>query len=419
MKAVCKREGLLEALDLTSPVKGKVNGLAARDGQVVVISGNETTAITAVVKAAIQSKGYALIGKEAVAFLKTLSGAQVTLSTGTRKVEVAVPRHYEGAKLVEAHKEMVDAGVLRIEGGGDSASFPFEDTKNVVGTLATEATIKKAPPITIKDLGHAIGSVLYAAKPKDPSWKSPMMGVGLVPSDKGFDLVASDDHRLAVSTIRTSGKVSPAVIDPAAAEILAHTDRVRMWQAKNVLAFQYGTVTLLTISQGEFPGYRHVIPAATKRAVKVYTDELREAVRKAATIVGPAGTVRLVSRGKRMKVIGMADGACAEPEVMSAGRIKQAYQASYLLDVLARVGEVLEIRLPVAADEGQAPPAVVRENGTTHLICSRIVGEWVQAAPAKAKKAAAPTPVDAEEPEDLDPGDGESADDELVGAGVD
>lgn len=420
MKAICKKEGLLEALDLLSSVKGsKVHGLAARDGQVVVIAGTETTYMMAVVKATVTAKGYALLSKEAVSFLKTLSGV-VTLSSSTRKVEVDVPRQWDvrTGRYIEARKEQRETGVLRIEAGGDSASFPFEDAKTVAAALATDAAAKKGTPVIIKDLGHAIGSVLYAAKAEERSWKSPMMGVGLVPNAKGFELVASDNQRLAVSAIRTSAKVSPAVIEPAAADILSHTDRVRMWQNKNVLAFQYGTVTLLTASQGEFPDYRQVIPAVTKRAAKVYTDDLREAVKKAATIVGSTGTIRLVSRGKKMKVIGMASGASAEPEIMSVGRIKQAYQASFLLDVLSRAGEVCEIRLPAATAEGWQPlPAVVRENGTIHLVCARIVAEW---APEKGR-IKPETQQLPEKPGSLavedDEGDDEASD-EMVGAGM-
>ncbi len=423
MKATCKREGLLEALNLTAPAREKAYGLSAKDGQMVVISGNQAVAMLVSVRATVAAKGQCLLPKEAVAFLKTLSGAQVSLSTGTKKVEVSIPGGWNGGQRVEAHKEMQEQGVLKIACGEDTGSFAVEDPKVATQLVEIEGKVRKGyNPVAITNLGQAIGQVLYAVKPEEKSWASPLMGVGLAPSAKGFDLVGCDQNRLAVTTIKTGCKVEPATIGQAAARILSTWERTRMWQSKGILMFQSGSLVLLTASQGSYPEYRQLVPV-TRRAVKVYSAEMRKAVQSGIAVVGGAGTIRLVSRGRKLKVLALAGNASVEPEIASAGRIRQAYQASFLVDLLDHADEIAEIRLAEKSTDAEYEPqaAVVRSNGTIHLLCPRLVNEWApvkKAAQVPAGKAVGDFARDTQ-PEDIDePEDEPEGEDELEAVGV-
>jgi hypothetical protein len=179
----------------------------------------------------------------------------------------------------------------------------------------------------------------------------------------------------------------------------------------HLLVFEFNGLTIITESMGPYPKYLGKIPAATRRAVKVYSDDLREAVCTAMTTVGRQGAIRLISKGQTLKVLGMAEGASSEAKIASHGKIQQAYEARYLLEMLTRAGEVVDIRVPVDANEGQGwwpQMAVVRNNGSVHLICARRVEEW----DAKAVNAKAEAPVETDSEVD----DPESAEDpELAG----
>jgi hypothetical protein len=422
MKATCKREALIEALDRIRPIiKGKKDQdyfLTTQDGQLAIYTTDGTSTMVADVKAQIGTKGQAVLSATSVAFLKRVSGNPVTLSTShkshTEDVELERPHWDYGsqpAKFIEAKRGPKEFTVwsLKVEVGKANAVFPIRDPKEIKGPILDAKDIAKLDPIPIKAFGDALCEVGYAVEPVQQGSTTILSGVGIAPSVKGLDLVACDSFRMAVTTIKSKVKIPPpATIPPKMVDILVHAQKVIYRQKRTkegtLLVFQYDGLTLITRSMGAYPKYLDKIPATTRRAVRVYSDDLREAVNTAMTTVGRLGAIRLIGKGKTLRVLGMADGASSEAKIASKGTIKQCYEAKYLLQMLERAGEVVDIRLPVDANErGWWPlPAIVKNNGSTHLICARSVDEWD---PAKAKAvpvAAATEPAAADDAEDLE-----------------
>ena len=431
MKATCKREALIEALDRTQPgIKGKKDQdyfLVARDGQLVVYTTDGPSTLVAQIKATIGTKGQAALSATAVAFLKTVSGSPVILSTSrkvhTEEVEMERPHwdySVQPARFVEAKRGPKEfaAWTLKVEVGSNkaNASFPIGDPKEIQGPVLDAKDIAKLDGIPLKAFGDALCEVGYAVEPPQQGSVTVLNGVGVAPSAKGIDLVACDGFRMAVTTIKTKARIpAPFTINPKMVQVLVHAQKVIFRHKKvkesHLLVFEFNGLTIITESMGPYPKYLGKIPATTRRAVKVYSDDLREAVCTAMTTVGRQGAIRLISKGQTLKVLGMAEGASSEAKIASHGTIRQAYEARYLLEMLTRAGEVVDIRVPVDAHEGQGwwpQMAVVKNNGSVHLICARRVEEW----DAKAVKAKAEAPVETDSEGD----DPESAEDpELAG----
>lgn len=415
MKATCKRESLIEALDQTKPCKGKgQHYLATRDGRLVVFTADLPIGLLmAPIKATIGSKGVASLSSEAVAFLKTATASHVVLSTA-RKVRMETVELEKARWDYSTHppkqipakkgpKEFVTWS-LKVEAGKNSATFPMGDPKGVnVHWLSEAEKVTSGDSLTLKNFGHILGEVRYAVKSEEPGFVTVFNGVGLAPSPKGIDLVGTDNIRLAVTTIKTKAHIPSVTIRAKAADILLKAEKVKFFHRTvkgqgTYLAFQFNGLTLLSASIGEYAKYQDSLPQNTRRAVSVYSDDLREAIGTAMTTVGRQGAIRLMGRGKTLRVVGMAGGKVAQSKINSKGRIQQAYEARYLLDVLQRAGEVVDIRLPV----GEGPlPAIIKNNGSVHLICARQTDEW----DIKTAKVSQPKAVNPRAEYGLDEGD--------------
>lgn len=423
MKATCKRESLLEALDQTKPCKGKGQSyLATREGHLVVFTGDSIALLMVPLKATVGGKGQAALSNEAVAFLKTATGSQVVLSTvhkdWTEDVElerarmdytVNPPKHIPAKRGPKKFSSFF----LKLQSGNNSASFSITDPKDIgISGIAEAEKIAGGDSLTIRDFGHAVKEVAYATKSEEQACFSVLNGVGMIPSPKGIELVGCDGIRMAVTTIKTKAQIPSVTIKSKAADILAKAERVKFWHKKvkdgTWMVFRFNGMTMLTASMGKYAEIKALLPETTRKAVSVYSDDLREAIGTAMTTVGRQGAIRLMGRGKTLRVVGMVAGAVSEAKIASRGRIQQAYEARYLLDVLSRTGEVVDIRLPVS-DKAELPrplPAVIKCNGNIHMICAREVSEWdpkvAKATKITSKAKAAPALHEAQEDAVLD-----------------
>lgn len=412
MKTTVKSADLLDMLNRVKPCIGKPPyasyRLATIDGQLMVCANGGDSALMGKIKAAIASKGETTLPPGVVEFLKSISSSTVTVST-THKVEekmVRGPGRYESGQWLagEDKPQKFHTWMVKLEAGNSHVAYPTLDPKSIPVPLSLKAMAKREP-IVLKDFGAALAEVSYALAPK--SDETILGCVAMSPDAKGIALVATDGYRLGKTTVKGSVP-STFAINGKLVALMQKFGKTRFSYSKvkdrYVLVFESDGLTVMTYNAGQYPKYQAFIPEHTRRVLSVNTGELKDAIKTVMTAVGPTGAIRLIGKGKTLRVIGLADETQAEARITARGRIQQAYQANYLLAVLNRVGETVDI----CHDTGDAAvfkKAIVKVNGSLHLICGRQVEEW-----RVVKKAPAPevaTPRDEQ-------GDGEGVKEEVA-----
>jgi DNA polymerase III sliding clamp (beta) subunit (PCNA family) len=391
MKATLKTADLLDILNRVKPGIGKnmpyaAYHLATVDGQMLVIGNGGDSALMGRLKATIASKGETTLPPGVVDFLKALTSTTVTISTIHKTEERMVQErgHWENNnKYVEGVEkpQTFHTWKVQLDAGNSRIAYPAADPKDIPELPMPIKTLDKLEPISLKDFGAALSEVSYAMAAKSDS-RPILTCVALAPDVKGIALVASDGFRLAKTTIKGSVP-STFAVDGDLVALMQKFGKTKFsckkLQKGYVLVFESDGLTVITRNAGDFPKWQTFLPERTRRVLRVDNLELKDAIKVAMTAVGSTGAIRLIARGKKLKVIGLSDQTQAEVSIPSKGQIKQAYQANFLLAVLARVGETVDILHSTDAKEELPTPAVVRSNGSTHLMCARQVEEWTKA----------------------------------------
>lgn len=449
MKATLKRADLLSAITAVKPCIGKVLAHDEMNGQqfYALISGDRGLLVCATngatlliqVKAKVTGRGTMLLPAAAVTFLQSVDSKDVTLQA-IHKVETrdVDDSHYEKpdgtrceswtreANFVQAKKpkDFHTYGV-KIDAGESRNSYGTPDPMMVQPLLPAKA-YTGLPAIAFKALDHALEEVAYAASGGSDSRNTILQCVCLAKSAKGLDLVATDGERLAITTLKMQASIPQTfAMDPHTVSIL------RTWKERTtlrfrkethpdkkigyMLIFQSGALTLIAPAfDGTFPAYQKVLPAALQKGITVRKSDLQRAVKVARTVVGKDGTIRLVSKGRNLQVVGLTGKSESITKIPHKGKIMQAFRANFLTDLMAHVqGEVLDIRHSQGTDRlGGMNVAVVKNNGSLHLMMPFEVAEWQKPKEEVFNGVTEATPV-ARQPE------GEDFADDLEGAGVD
>jgi DNA polymerase III sliding clamp (beta) subunit (PCNA family) len=396
MKATLKTADLLGVLNRVKPCLGKrepyaAYHLATADGVVLVIGNGGDSALMGKIKATITSKGETTLPPGAVEFLKAQASATVTVSTvhKTEEKKVMGQGHWENGHYVQGEEALqtVHTWKVNLEAGNSRISYPAADPKDIPELPMPLKTLPKLEqPLVLKDFGAALSEVSYAVAAKNDS-RPILTCVAMAPDAKGVALIASDGFRLAKTSIKGSVP-STFAVDGDLLAILQKFGKTKFSCKKVqiakervqwVLVFESDGLTVMTCNAGDFPKWEKFIPEHTRRALRVDNLEFKDAIRTAISAVGSQGTIRLIGKGKTLRVIGLSDQTQAEVKIPSKGRIQQAYQANHLLAVLSRVGERVDILHDTEAKDGKPTPAIVRSNGSTHLMCAREVAEWTKA----------------------------------------
>lgn len=312
-------------------------------------------------------------------------------------------------------RELLGQGFLQVdlpEDGFEGSRGQLDPPLTVIGPDGFDAAVTVQPllpvkayaklaAITFKDITGPLNEVAYAMAGAKDNKPTIMQAVALVKSPKGLDLVATDANRLALATIKTSAKIPETfAISAACVGILKNwkgriTLRFRKYaktQSKAegyILIFQNGPLTLQTDGTGRtYPNYRQILPAALQSGITVRKADLQQAVKVCSTVVGKDGTVRLVSKGRNLQVIGLVEGSDSMTKIPHRGRIQQAFQANFLMDMMAHIGgEVVDLRHAKGTDRlGGLNVAVFKNNGSLHLIMPFNVADWEKARKAKSEK---------------------------------
>jgi len=226
----------------------------------------------------------------------------------------------------------------------DLLGLPADDFPNLpeVGE-ESEFTLKAG------DLKALIQQVAFAASTDEA--RAVMTGIDLKIGDGKITMAATDGHRLAVRHLDvTEGATEPpaaSIIIPARAlnelaRLLPQDDaaEVKIRLASNQIQFQVENTTLVSrLIEGQFPNFERVIPASTDKSVTMQTQELAQAVRRAAIVAREASNrVILKTEGDRLIVTAESGGVGKAKEDVEALRegedVEIAFNAKYLLDVL-------------------------------------------------------------------------------------
>jgi len=163
--------------------------------------------------------------------------------------------------------------------------------------------------------------------------------------------VATDGGRLALrkAQLPQAARQKVGVIVPAKAmqelgRALAGVEgRVQLGMAENQLVFIVpGLRVYSRLISGQFPNYQQVIPQEFKQRIRVQTERLLRAVRRASiTARDSANVVRLSAKGKKLTLTSNTPEvgkAREEVEVTAEGEpIEAAFNARYLMDCLNNI----------------------------------------------------------------------------------
>ena len=400
MNATVKRAELLEALGAIKPYLGKRPELAyyvlvpgARSLTAYTWSGNDALMIE--VKArTIRGTDTVLLPPAAVAFLSAVTAKEVTLSSTITVERKDLPGkgHWDysvqPSKWVEGEVEHIKIRhcTVHVDAGSSRTSYPTGDPGAFKVGL-TMADIRNLKSVSLPQLSDGLEECSYALA-KGREQYDILRTVCLASTKRGLDLVACDGYRLAVVPLTTKVKLPErlAIADAVVAVLKGWKGRITLrWKAKNNevtrIVFQSGPYTLVTSNVGTYPDYTKMLPPKLVKGIVVSNKALTEAVKVCSTLVGAEGTVRLVTRGRNLQVIGLIDGSESVTVIPAKGRIRQAYMAKHLLEMLKHVGETVEIRHP--AGHGTFAIAIVRSGSAYHIMMPREVAEWRPKPPAE------------------------------------
>src|SRR3989442_51994 len=184
------------------------------------------------------------------------------------------------------------------------------------------------------------------------------------------EFVATDGGRLALRKAQLPqaarqkiGVIVPAKAMQELARALAGVEgAVQLRMADNQLVFTVpGLRVYSRLISGQFPNYQQVIPQEFKQRIRVQTERLLRAVRRASiTARDSANVVRLRAEGKKLTLTSNTPEvgkAREEVEVAAEGEpIEAAFNARYLMDCLNSI-EAAELFLGLT---GPLSPGAIR-----------------------------------------------------------
>ncbi len=219
-----------------------------------------------------------------------------------------------------------------------------------------------------------------------------LTGVLTVLGDGAIKMVATDTHRLAVSTMPTPGitvaegeQESEGVIIPARAlrELARVLDsepgsKLAVHLTRSQVLFQLEGLALVSrLIDGQFPHFERVIPRECQKRLFVNTQELQAALRRASTILPRDSANRVVLRTVEEGLLditaeaGELGRAHEQVEATREGdAVEIAFNIRYMIDVLSVMeAESVVIELTGSLNPGVVKPAAAEDEpeGRTYL----------------------------------------------------
>ena len=342
MKFTIQREALLKTLQLVTGVVERRQTLPvlanllikATDNRLEITGTDLEVELVAVVEALVEQSG------EATLPARKLADIWRSLGEGA---EVSV--------AVEGDRAVVRSGRSRFS----LATLPAADFPAVpTGQADVSVTIPKA---TLREL---IDDVSFAMAQQDVRYF--LNGMLLEVTDQHLRVVATDGHRLAMSTATESSanvdqRVHAIVPRKGVIEIGRLLDddveSVDLQLGGNHLQVVAGNFTLTTkLVDGKFPDYENVIPGDTSRQLRGDRETLRVAFQRAAILSNEKYRgVRLSVEGDQLTIQANNPEQEEAEEVVavefSGEQLEIGFNVSYLLDVLGAL-DTQEVQLSVS-----------------------------------------------------------------------
>ena len=162
--------------------------------------------------------------------------------------------------------------------------FEWKDFPQVTPVEKGTEMIRTTQP-TLQD---ALSKTAYAAS-DDQDLKPALSGILLDFSDSGFNVVATDSHKLivyAIEGVTTTNKTKVIIPKKSAMMIkglLKKDGELSIAAKENTVRFQFGTTEFITRAiQAKYPDYERVIPKENSNVLTIERTELLSAVKRIA-----------------------------------------------------------------------------------------------------------------------------------------
>ena len=376
MKVTVNRSKLIEVLaDIirVSPTRHTLPVLStallqAKDGYLSVAGTDLTTALVARLKVKIVKNGAVCVSPRALlTFLKAVTTELVVMTLGK--------------------------GALRVEAGKAATSLTMTAAKEYP---PLPKRINSAPTI-VTNLAEVLEAV-GCSMAKDET--RPVLHGAYMDGKAGI-VAAADGFRLSTSTlkVRGKGKLPCAIIDGMAVPVIkaVFPGKVSVSSRKEkapgykdetnfntFVQFEEGDRLLTTMAiRGNFPQYGQLIPKGGSIA-RFDRDEMKSAIKLTLTANPETYMTRFITKGHNINVFTICDDNRTEMAVASKGKVKIAFDARYIRDILNNLpqGEV------VMRTTAPGSPALFRANGTTHVLMPMFAAETMPP-----EKPVTPAPV--------------------------
>ena len=349
MRATTQRVALLETLGKvksavavrnTLPILGAIL-IRAGGGQVTLTGTDLEVALTASCKANVTRQGaVAILPKMLEAFLKAVKAETVSLS-------------------------LVDKNHLKIEAGASTTleGYAAEDFPSMPGV--------KGKAVEVTGLASVLKQVSYAMARGES--RPVLNGVCFTPDNGRIALAAADGFRLAETTVKAKGQLEQVIVPSKAVCLIEKLmpSKVSIHRGEDTISFVgEGLVLTAKVVTGQYPNYRQLIPK-NGSPIRLDSTALKDALDVVSITLPDNNVVRLQTRARNLIVSTKnEEKGETEAKVPARGKIRAAFDISYLKDLLAKTSGPITLRTTIAQS-----PGVVKHKGTIHVIMQMFV-QW-------------------------------------------
>lgn len=286
-------------------------------------------------------------------------------ATITNSGSLALP----GKRLHEIAREL-PGGDVHLSGTGNRVTITCDRSEFTLSGSSTDSfpalpKLENGSPITlpVQILSEAITKTSYAVARDDyrPALNGALWKLG----NEGFEMVATDGHRLA--RIRMPAITAPqaleAIVAPKALNLLtklADGDTVSIRFGGNQISFQLdSTVIFSRTIEGPYPPYEKVIPSGNDMELSMEREDLVAALRRMRIIANPAT--------HQVRFSLEPDNVLVEAEYSDAGRAHEKLDAEYAGDPM-RIGFNGDFLRDILRNMDCQRVRVLVKDGTTAVI---------------------------------------------------
>lgn len=377
MKVLCKRKDLYEGVQTVSRIVSSRSPLPAlshillqaTDGHLRLVSSDFEMYMDVAIPATVAAEGALTVPAGVVAsILGSLPDSEVSLAADQNNV----------VELKCLRSEYVIRGLPAQE---------FPKLPEVQGGWCAE--IEQAV------LRQLTNETIFAVSTEET--RAILTGVLTVLGDRSIKMVATDTHRMALSSMPVPDLETPTpddpdgmgahlengVIIPARAlrelcRVLAAEPgpKLQVHMTRNLVLFRMEGMSLTSrLIDGQFPHYERVIPKEHQKRLIANTQDLLAALKRAASILPREGAQRVILRTSEEGLLDIwsehqdVGQAHEQIEVTREGDpIEIGFNVRYLLDVLSIIeAESVVIELTGALGPGVVRPMVEEVEGRRYL----------------------------------------------------